>query len=99
MARPTPPSVRLDSPARQPPTEPAPPLARRPRWFRRRGRRSSAARMVRMPHVPASFPPRLQAVGTGDAPFRAMLSIDDLPDGSLRRVSHGELDILLAHTD
>jgi 3-phenylpropionate/trans-cinnamate dioxygenase ferredoxin component len=55
--------------------------------------------MVRMPHVPASFPPRLQAAGTGDAPFRAMLSIDDLPGGSMRRVSQGELDILLAHTD
>ena len=48
---------------------------------------------------PASFPPRLQAVGTADAPFRPMLALDDLREGTMRRVTVGELDVLLVHTD
>jgi 3-phenylpropionate/trans-cinnamate dioxygenase ferredoxin subunit len=47
---------------------------------------------------PASFPPELQAAGTTDAPFELILDVADLPAGALRRVSHGDLDILLAHT-
>jgi nitrite reductase/ring-hydroxylating ferredoxin subunit len=47
---------------------------------------------------PASFPPRLQAVGTADAPFRPMLDADALPEGTMRRVTLGELDILLVNT-
>jgi len=27
-----------------------------------------------------------------------MLSLDDLPVGSMRRVTHGDLDVLIAHT-
>jgi nitrite reductase/ring-hydroxylating ferredoxin subunit len=48
---------------------------------------------------PASFPPRLQAVGTADAPYGAMLALSELPEGTMRRVTVGESDILLVHTD
>ena len=48
---------------------------------------------------PAAYPPRLQAIGTDDAPFRSMLSLADLPLGSMRRVTVGELDILLVNTE
>jgi naphthalene 1,2-dioxygenase ferredoxin component len=46
----------------------------------------------------AAFPVRLQAPGTADAPYAAVLAVDDLPSGALRRVTRGDLDILLAHT-
>ena len=44
------------------------------------------------------FPAHLQATGTRDARFEAVLDVEELPPGALRRVSRGELDILLAHT-
>jgi nitrite reductase/ring-hydroxylating ferredoxin subunit len=47
----------------------------------------------------APFPPRLQAVGTQDAPYRAMLELAELPKGAMRRVTIGELDLLLVHTE
>jgi nitrite reductase/ring-hydroxylating ferredoxin subunit len=47
---------------------------------------------------PATFPPNLLAPGTTDAPFEAVLDVGDLPPGTLRRVTRGELDVLLAHT-
>lgn len=46
----------------------------------------------------APFPPQLQAPGTADAPFRAVLDAAQLPVGAMRRVSRGDLDILLAST-
>ena len=46
----------------------------------------------------APYPPALQAPGTADAPFEAVLDLADLPPGALRRVTRGDLDILLAHT-
>ncbi len=49
------------------------------------------------PH-PAPYPARLQAPGTSDRPFEAVLSVADLPLGAMRRVSLGDLDLLLAHT-
>lgn len=51
--------------------------------------------------IAAPFPPRLLAPGVDlEAPdFRAVLAITELPEGTMRRVSHGDLDILLAHTD
>jgi 3-phenylpropionate/trans-cinnamate dioxygenase ferredoxin component len=49
-------------------------------------------------HRPASFPAALAAVGTDGSPFEAILDLADLPEGGLRRVSRGDLDILLAHT-
>ena len=51
--------------------------------------------------IPAAFPPELAATGTtGDA---ALAFVDggtlaDLGEGTMRRVTHGDLDILLAHT-
>ncbi|MDO8483455.1 MAG: Rieske 2Fe-2S domain-containing protein [Candidatus Limnocylindrales bacterium] len=47
---------------------------------------------------PAPYPAELQALGTADAPFEEVLRAGDLPAGALRRVSRGDLDILLAHT-
>ena len=53
-----------------------------------------------MPLTPAPFPPGLLAPGVdGDAPrFEPLCAVADLPDGSLRRVTRGDLDVLLAHT-
>jgi len=48
---------------------------------------------------PAPFRPRLQAAGTADAPFEPVLAVEDLPAGAMRRVSRGDLDLLLAHTE
>ena len=47
---------------------------------------------------PAPFPAALQALGTAEAPFEPVLDAGDLPAGSMRRVTRGDLDILLAHT-
>jgi 3-phenylpropionate/trans-cinnamate dioxygenase ferredoxin component len=44
------------------------------------------------------YPPALQATGTGEAAFRATIAATELPPGALRRVSFGDLDLLLAHT-
>jgi 3-phenylpropionate/trans-cinnamate dioxygenase ferredoxin subunit len=51
-----------------------------------------------MDHRPAPFPSRLRSPGTAGAPFVAVLDAADLPAGGLRRVSLGDLDILLADT-
>jgi nitrite reductase/ring-hydroxylating ferredoxin subunit len=51
-----------------------------------------------MAPLPAPFPAHLQAIGTQDAPFEPVLGLDELPPGTLRRVSRGELDLLLANT-
>jgi nitrite reductase/ring-hydroxylating ferredoxin subunit len=51
-----------------------------------------------MPDTPAPFPPQLQAPGTADAPYEALLALDALPAGSMQRVTRGELDVLLVHT-
>ncbi len=45
------------------------------------------------------FPPHLAAAASVDAPFRATIALADLPVGALRRVSFGDLDVLLAHTN
>ena len=47
---------------------------------------------------PAPFRPDLQAFGTVDASFEAVLAVDDLPPGAMRRITRGDLDILLANT-
>ncbi len=47
---------------------------------------------------PAPYPPDLQALGTTDAPFEPVLDLAELPAGTMRRVSRGDLDVLLAHT-
>ena len=45
------------------------------------------------------YPPRLAAIGTAGAPFRPALPLAELPAGAMRRVTFGELDVLLAHTE
>jgi len=45
-----------------------------------------------------SFPPRLRAIGADAAPFAAVLAVEGLPPGAMRRVTFGDLDLLLAHT-
>ena len=44
------------------------------------------------------YPPELRAVGTSDAPFVASVPVAELPPGAMRRVTFGDLDVLLAHT-
>jgi 3-phenylpropionate/trans-cinnamate dioxygenase ferredoxin subunit len=44
------------------------------------------------------FDPAFLAPGCADAPFRAALSQADLPAGAMRRVTFGDLDVLLANT-
>ena len=51
-----------------------------------------------MTNVPAPFPPRLQASGSAEAAFEPVLAVTELPEGAMRRVSRGDLDLLLAHT-
>ena len=47
---------------------------------------------------PLPFRPDLVAPGAGHVAFRPAVPIDALPQGSMRRVSFGDLDVLLAHT-
>lgn len=47
---------------------------------------------------PAPIPNGLLAIGAADAPFASVLDVADLPPGSLRRVTIGDLDVLLVHT-
>ncbi len=52
------------------------------------------------PPIPAAFPADLCAPGVAD---REAIAVDagpvaDLPEGSMRRVTHGDLDVLVAHT-
>lgn len=44
------------------------------------------------------FPDGLLASGAGTAPFRATIPLQELPAGAMRRVSLGDLDLLIAHT-
>ncbi len=47
---------------------------------------------------PAPYPAELAAPGSAGAPFDPLLELAELPPGGLRRVSRGDLDVLLAHT-
>jgi nitrite reductase/ring-hydroxylating ferredoxin subunit len=47
---------------------------------------------------PAPFPAALAAPGTNDMPFVPALDVTDLQPGSMRRVTHGDLDVLIADT-
>ena len=47
---------------------------------------------------PAPFPPGLEAPGAADAPWQPLLDAGELPAGAMRRVTRGDLDVLLAHT-
>src|SRR4051794_39819553 len=46
----------------------------------------------------AQIPARLTAVGARGAPFEPAIAADELPPGAMRRVTFGDLDVLLAHT-
>ena len=46
----------------------------------------------------APFPSELTAPGTADAPWAPLLDVAELPPGAMRRVTRGDLDVLLAHT-
>jgi len=46
----------------------------------------------------APFPAHLTAPGTADAPWESLLDVAELPPGAMRRVTRGDLDVLLAHT-
>ncbi|HSL34875.1 MAG TPA: Rieske 2Fe-2S domain-containing protein [Candidatus Limnocylindrales bacterium] len=50
------------------------------------------------PVAAADFPPNLLAPGTAGAPFVAVLDAAELPAGAMRRVTRGDLDVLIAHT-
>jgi nitrite reductase/ring-hydroxylating ferredoxin subunit len=54
--------------------------------------------MGSMDQHPAPFPPALAAPGTNGAAFVAALDVADLAPGSMRRVTRGDLDILIAST-
>ncbi len=45
------------------------------------------------------IPSGLLAPGTSEATFLPVASIDELPPGRMLRVTRGDLDLLLAHTD
>jgi nitrite reductase/ring-hydroxylating ferredoxin subunit len=47
---------------------------------------------------PAPVRPDLVAPGTTAALFEPVLGVADLPEGAMRRVTRGDLDVLLAHT-
>jgi len=49
-------------------------------------------------HTAAPFPPELVAPGAAAAPFVDAIAAAELPFGSMRRVTFGDLDVLLAHT-
>jgi 3-phenylpropionate/trans-cinnamate dioxygenase ferredoxin subunit len=53
-----------------------------------------------MPTLIAPIPDGLLADGVHDADpgFEAVLPLADLPAGSMRRITRGDLDVLLAHT-
>ena len=46
----------------------------------------------------APYPPELAAPGTAAATFEPLLEVKELPPGTMRRVTRGDLDILLANT-
>jgi nitrite reductase/ring-hydroxylating ferredoxin subunit len=45
-----------------------------------------------------SIPAQLQAAGTTHASFEPALPLSQLPEGSMARVSRGDLDLLLVHS-
>jgi nitrite reductase/ring-hydroxylating ferredoxin subunit len=48
--------------------------------------------------IVAPIPRGLTAIGAGRAAFAPALSVTELPPGAMRRVTFGDLDVLLAHT-
>jgi len=46
----------------------------------------------------AAIPRDLTAIGAATAPFERTIQADELPAGAMRRVTFGDLDIVLVHT-
>ena len=46
----------------------------------------------------APYPPRLAAIGTARAPWTALLPLNEIAPSGMRRVTVGDLDILIAWT-
>jgi naphthalene 1,2-dioxygenase system ferredoxin subunit len=51
-----------------------------------------------MDQHPAPFPPALAAPGTHGAPYVAALDVAELSEGTMCRVTRGDLDVLIAST-
>jgi nitrite reductase/ring-hydroxylating ferredoxin subunit len=51
------------------------------------------------PARPLLFPAHLQVAGTSGAPFEPLAALADLPPGRMLRVTRGDLDLLLVHSD
>ena len=51
-----------------------------------------------MDQRPAPIPPGLAAIGSAAATFVSALDLAELPPGSMRRVTFGDLDLLIADT-
>lgn len=51
-----------------------------------------------MPTRPAPVPEGLEAPGTAGAAFEPLLAVAELPTGTMRRATRGDLDLLLVHT-
>jgi nitrite reductase/ring-hydroxylating ferredoxin subunit len=47
---------------------------------------------------PLAYPSRLAAPGVAADEWHPVLDVDELPPGTMRRVTRGELDLLIAHT-
>ena len=62
------------------------------------GASAGTMRACRLP-TPCDFPAELQAPGTATHPSRPRCALAELPPGAMTRVSRGDLDLLLAHTD
>ncbi len=48
---------------------------------------------------PLAFPATLQAPGTTGTPFEIVAGLGDLPEGTMLRISRGDLDVLLIHSE
>ena len=48
---------------------------------------------------PLPFPPELQAPGTDASPYEAVAAVADLPPGAMLRISRGDLDVLIVHSE
>lgn len=48
--------------------------------------------------IVAPIPDGLTAIGAASSAFARVLDVKDLPPGGMRRVTFGDLDVLLAHT-
>jgi 3-phenylpropionate/trans-cinnamate dioxygenase ferredoxin component len=51
------------------------------------------------PAQPLPFPSQLQAAGTTEGTFEAVVPVEALPPGTMVRVTRGDLDVLVACTD